>query len=69
MFSVDFTTSKTKFCLVLHCKIDKGYMYLNKKNCKFNAIGNIPRDLFCLSVVFVNFTKNEIKKSIKWYCI
>ena len=60
---------KQNFVWFYIVKLIKAICISIKKNCKFKAIGNIPRDQFCLSVVFVNFTKNEIKKSIKWYCI
>ena len=51
-FSINFTNSKTKFCLSFQYNGDNSYLYVNGTNiCIFKVLDNTPTYYFCLGSV------------------
>ena len=71
MYSINFTTTKTRFCLNLHYNGANSYLFFNgTKIIKFKAkdseINAIP---LCLGNISNNFSIDNIKKDwILWIC-
>ena len=71
MYSINFTTTKTRFCLSLHYNGANSYLFFNgTKIIKFKAkdseINAIP---LCLGNISNNFSIDNIKKDwILWIC-
>ena len=60
--SVDFSRVKAKICLILYCKCDESYLYVNKTEiCKYKAKDSIGRQNFCLGIS-KDFRKDEQKE-------
>ena len=54
---INFTKTKTRFCLSFQCNIDNSYLFVNKKEiCKTdNGIINFPTD-YCLQSISKGFS-------------
>ena len=65
MFSINFTTANTKFCLNLHYKVDNSYFFINgNKIFKFkadNKIVNFPTQ-FCPGSTSNEFCNTEFEE-------
>ena len=58
--SINFSKTKTKFCLSLHYNGDESYLYVNKTEIyKFKRNDNISWNTFCLGSVSKDFTKDK----------
>ena len=64
MYSINFSVTRRKFCLILHYNGDNSYLFVNgKKMIKFTAKDSeIVANLLCLGTISKDFSESNMKK-------
>ena len=70
-YSINFTTSETKFCLSLHYNGANSYLFVNDTEIiKFKANNSeVVANLLCLGNISKDFSEDNMKKTGLYGCV
>ena len=61
--TINFSKSRTKFCLSLHYNVDYLVIYLSiERICNFKGLYNLTPCYFCLESLSKDFTKSDMRE-------